>query len=800
MRISFLLRFLLSCLTTAILISCGGGRGEENSGTAPVSPSPSVPGSTPSTTPTTPTATTPFESKGSLLKGVRVLSEKEIGQIQSETDSQIVFSGPIDFAPGTVVVGRTTTFKVINVRAQNGDIVVEAKVPSIEEIFQTLQIKATAAGAAEALPGLSKATQENRFNAVTGVASSESNFDLRAGGLTIRQNVTNKLAATVDYDYDQAKGGLQSALFNLESELTAKMSGGLIISEKTSTEKLIAQFRIPINVTIVDSLLNTIGVRVVSIYIPIYVGSKSKAELAVALSRGMTINGSSTLRYTQVGGATMDHVFTATSNEDPVPTTPAGAPSFSTFTADLSVFFNLKPAVAFLDKVALLGVSTSVSGDGSGTFQVVPDNPFYCATVLMAINLNGNGYFKGVGIDEITTPAVSTNLFTDQPRNFGACLAPTISDVTSTIPISGKVGRLMTYTVAVNLDPSKPFSSPNSGPTGTVKVNVAEKECEVRLITNGVASASGSCSLTPTIAGEEVPTTISYSGDAKFAVSSRKGKVKIEKSDTIVGMSSTPNPSNVGVAISLSGSVTTLPETRENPTGNIQFRTSEGTVLCTATIISGGRGECLANIPSGTGTKFFEARYFGDNNYNGSTSLRYNHVVNELPSVNGAILTVLDTNQNYTGLPATISLSNLYTTTPTAFRTTGNSCEERGIPLYSGTVPAGFSFYGARSATNIPTRIGGPFINRNNCSSFIAIQNAVDPQSPDNSIKKRVIINATGRAAQFGTATLDWEFQVRYDSGDPFTGANKQCLIGPVGNAGFFGADFAAASCSHVLN
>jgi hypothetical protein len=167
-------------------------------------------------------------------------------------------------------------------------------------------------------------------------------------------------------------------------------------------------------------------------------------------------------------------------------------------------------------------------------------------------------------------------------------------------------------------------------------------------------------------------------------------------------------------------------------------------------------------------------------------------------------LKINDTSQNWSGLPATIRLSSLYNVSPAQFRANGNSgtcgnqgepLGERGSTLFSQTVDADAAFLGARTVTGMPSPISGGAINRNNCSSFFAWK-SVDVNG--NKLTK-AWINATGRAVFGfgGTVVSDWEYQVRYYSGDPLLNySDRKVQMGVVPGSGFFASSFEPVSYS----
>jgi hypothetical protein len=136
-------------------------------------------------------------------------------------------------------------------------------------------------------------------------------------------------------------------------------------------------------------------------------------------------------------------------------------------------------------------------------------------------------------------------------------------------------------------------------------------------------------------------------------------------------------------------------------------------------------------------------------------------------------------------LPANIELSNFYATSKTNFAifgTQGNTCGfgERGGPIFSSTVDADAEFFGAPTVFGVPQQLGGPFANRRPCSSFVA-------KKKDANGNGEVWINATARGQSFSSVIFDWEYQVRFYSGDPAKNySDATCEVGTVPGSNFF--------------
>lgn len=175
-------------------------------------------------------------------------------------------------------------------------------------------------------------------------------------------------------------------------------------------------------------------------------------------------------------------------------------------------------------------------------------------------------------------------------------------------------------------------------------------------------------------------------------------------------------------------------------------------------------------------------------------------------AVVGVELKINDIVAGWSGLPATISMSTLYGTSVPAFQVQGNSATcsnqgeplgERGTPLFSNSVEAGAQFSGARVVSGVPNPSSSGVVNRNNCSSFFAYKVVTVPGIPEPQAK--FWVNATGRAVfGFGSAVVsDWEYQVRYYSGDPASNyADRKVLVGVVPGSGVFQTSFQATSTS----
>lgn len=159
-------------------------------------------------------------------------------------------------------------------------------------------------------------------------------------------------------------------------------------------------------------------------------------------------------------------------------------------------------------------------------------------------------------------------------------------------------------------------------------------------------------------------------------------------------------------------------------------------------------------------------------------------------SPKGAILRISSGASSQWTLPATVELV-ANGTGQAGFGAKGgaggigsNGKPERGSPNFSTQVENGATFYACDLVTGFPAPIGNrPSINRKGGSSFIAVKTT--PKG-----NKKVWICASVGAYRIVAGTdvaAEWEYQIRYYSGDPDAQEAASTEIGTVPNSNFFG-------------
>ena len=543
---------------------------------------------------------------GTLSAAVTVLAPADSARILSRSNTKLTFSGVLALAPGKVVLSSDAAFKVVSSVQVGGNTVVTVTAPALEELFDTLQIKGTYtanASQVELESGASQATVRARQSTTAAADSFRFTSSLVDGNTTLNSTLSGGVQATVNYDFQASRGGLRSASVDLN--VTTRLASQLRLAERSSVkfEKRVGAVRIPIPVSIADRVLGAVGVRVVSLYIPFYVGASLSSEFDVRLSRVANVGGMVGISYDVVNGATVRRTIGGTLEDTAFTSvTPAGAPALATFKESASVYLKARPALAFLDTVALLGVDLTLSGDASAQLQApVPVSPFYCLVTTPSVSMSAFGYLKGAAFKEERTSTSTALLWTGIEARYGSCTASTIISA-SVAPAEGTVGAPMTVSASVALDP-KFAAAPGVAPTGQISVSGAGGSCKMSLSAQGTTSASGSCVLTPTSAGAPATFKLDYSGDAKYSPSGKTLQAPVKGpqfAGTYVGTFSGDDSGTFQIVITAGGAISgtgTSPEGTFGVSGAVDLdgklvfstggSTSTGAVFNGAIVVSG---------------------------------------------------------------------------------------------------------------------------------------------------------------------------------------------------------------------
>lgn len=483
----------------------------------------------------------PNVATASLASGVRLLSASEEAMIVSSTDTTVVFNTPVSFAPGTIVMGAATAFKVISTASVAGQTTLTVSEPNLEEMFSELVIKGrylgsdgsavpTSTGKAEAL-GAVRPSGTSLGNTLTW------SYSISDGGFSLNATVTSDISAVIDYEFRQSAGGLVKAQMDVTANNKLDLAATYNASSSSSYEKLLGTVTIPIQVTVADAALQTVGVRIVSLRIPFYAGLSLKSDFLLMASGTITANGAIHLGYDQTSGPNAGSTFSGSMTPGSLnPTAPSGSPSFATLSESGSIYLRVAPALAFLDRVALLGVDTRLSLNDATKLQVVAGTPPYCLASKLDLDVEANGFFKAIGIQPIKTDVYSKTLVSGETKYIGTCQAPVAITAAAMGSAPFAYGAPITIGATVALDTSKATGSPAGSPTGNVSISAFGTSCLGALTKQSATSATTTCTITPVDSGTAVPVTVTYDGDSTYSPGSTSiGIAVIDPPYTMLG-------------------------------------------------------------------------------------------------------------------------------------------------------------------------------------------------------------------------------------------------------------------------
>jgi hypothetical protein len=285
-----------------------------------------------------------------------------------------------------------------------------------------------------------------------------------------------------------------------------------------------------------------------------------------------------------------------------------GAPATTTTVTSSK---NLVPLFTRVTYTATVSGGSGGTIDGSVTFA---DGDIPVATVTLSGNAGSySTTYQSAGTHSLTA-TYSGTLHTDSASRSAALTETVVNPTTTTLKTSGSptfVGQPVTFTATVT---SKYGAIPNGE---LVKFYDGSTLLASVALSGGTATYTTS-SLTAKSHGMKAV----YAGDSTFATSAGFVTQVVERYSTTTTLTCSPNPSNVGQAVTMTATVKSAgPLT---PTGKVVF--FDGTTRIGSATLSGGVGKIsLSNLASGTHP--ITATYDGDSNSATSTSAVVNQVV-----------------------------------------------------------------------------------------------------------------------------------------------------------------------------
>ena len=124
--------------------------------------------------------------------------------------------------------------------------------------------------------------------------------------------------------------------------------------------------------------------------------------------------------------------------------------------------------------------------------------------------------------------------------------------------------------------------------------------------------------------------TAAYSGDANFNGSNGNEEHTVAKADTEISLSTPYNPAVFGAPIQITATVTAEPLSQTTPVGQVQFMVNGSNYGDPVDLEDGMAVSGL--LPEPLGTYTITAEYLGTVNYNSSSAVGFDQVIEKAPT------------------------------------------------------------------------------------------------------------------------------------------------------------------------
>ena len=259
---------------------------------------------------------------------------------------------------------------------------------------------------------------------------------------------------------------------------------------------------------------------------------------------------------------------------------------------------------------------TSGSGTPTGTVQFVIDGANFGSPVTLS---GGSAQINtsGLTVAGHTVQAIYSGGPGYSGSNGSLSGGQTVNKANTAVTVSSSPNPAVSgqgFTITANVVAVGPGSGT---PTGTVTFYVdGNPVCTGVVLTSGQAT----CNTSGLPAGNHV-ITVTYGGDPNFNGGSgtQTGGQVVNKADTTVGVTASPNPSVYGQPVTYIATVGVVSPGSGTPTGTITFF-ADGNAVCSNVAMSGVQATCsLSSLTAGS--YVITATYNGDPNFNTSNGL-----------------------------------------------------------------------------------------------------------------------------------------------------------------------------------
>lgn len=345
-----------------------------------------------------------------VLPSVKVINSTQADYVAAQTATTWTLRTASSVKAGDVLLLDDAAVKVVSVDTSSGQMVLTVTPAEIQDVFSKLNLHLTFnQNDAEFTPDPTSSIPVRFTSSTTGSSTAGSSIAAPITGsvervLTFPYNappisasLSFKFLGDTQLDYDSSSNaGLTGTL-----EMTGIVQGDVSMSadgavHMASPELSLGTLRIPVPISIVDSILGALGIRIASIYIPVSVGAEATAGGAFGAT--VTATGQSTILTTY--DATNGFVVTGPTNTSSGSLNgivPSNIPNtVARYSVKAGPFIHASPQLLILNKVASIGADTKIGLYGNGQLTSILDAPYYCLDLQGMVQGTAFGFFRPI--------------------------------------------------------------------------------------------------------------------------------------------------------------------------------------------------------------------------------------------------------------------------------------------------------------------------------------------------------------------------------------------------------------------
>jgi hypothetical protein len=358
---------------------------------------------------------TTIAGTATLLPSVKVIPSTKGAFISSERGNKWIMRGASGIRPGNVLLLEDATMKVMSVDKVDGMTELTVDPVEIKDVFSQLKLrKAFDQNEAEFIPApesqipaafTTESTQSNTASPITGSVEKSLKIPYKKGPFTASLALKTSGKVSVDYDASTNAGitGTLDVTGLVEGTVSATTDGAISV---IIPEAAIGILRIPIRISLIDTLAGILGIRIAMLNIPVSIGADADMKFAFGLELKGTAQSTVRTKYDAINGFLVAGPET-TAGLTLLGKVPNSSPSvIASGILKVGPYVRARPQLVVLNTLASIGGDVKVGLYGQGQMKSIPSTPYYCLSLQAQAEGQIYGFFKGLLLQNLQSDPV----------------------------------------------------------------------------------------------------------------------------------------------------------------------------------------------------------------------------------------------------------------------------------------------------------------------------------------------------------------------------------------------------------